>query len=234
MSQKPVKAFLQIPTVRLECGIGCLGHQTVHQVRISHCHGSHKYTSVYYRSAHRYQSLPSGKPCVFLLEREVEGINCNHCMKLMSIFGEIGICYTRKRTLDFSDAIYLNIAEVCIYILCSYNWVIFERERKTLFKNKLNAHVKLRFERVCLQPGLVTADSYLPPTKLREGNILTGVCHSVQGEWVYLVPGPFWWGRGGCIYAWSQVPIGLGGYVQGVRGGYVGGWVYQGVGGQIY
>ena len=93
MSQKPVKAFLQIPRVRMECGIGCLGYQTVHQVRISHCHGSHKYTSVYYRSAHRYQSLPSGKPYVFLLEREVEGIDCNHCMKLMSILGEIGICY---------------------------------------------------------------------------------------------------------------------------------------------
>ena len=114
MSQKPVKAFLQMPTVRVECGIGCLGYQTVHQVRISHCHGSHKYTSVYYRSAHRYQSLPSGKPYVFLPERIVEGISCNHCMKLMSILGEIGICYTRKRTLDFSD-VYFIISEVYTY-----------------------------------------------------------------------------------------------------------------------
>ena len=53
----------------------------------------------------------------FLLEREVEGINCNHCMKLMSILGEIGICYTRKRTLDFLDALYFNIGEVCINIV---------------------------------------------------------------------------------------------------------------------
>ena len=132
MSQKPVKAFLQIPRVRMECGIGCLGYQTVHQVRISHCHGSHKYTSVYYRSAHRYQSLPSGKPYVFLLEQEMEGINCNHCMKLMSILGEIGICYTRKRTLDFLDALYFNIGEVCIHFVFSQLGHLWKREKNII------------------------------------------------------------------------------------------------------
>ena len=34
---------------------------------------------------------------------------------------------------------------------------------------------------------------YRPPTKLREGNVFTGVCHSVHGGrgTVYLIPGPF-------------------------------------------
>ena len=31
---------------------------------------------------------------------------------------------------------------------------------------------------------------YRPPTKLREGNVFTGVCHSVHRE-VCLIPGPF-------------------------------------------
>ena len=76
---------------------------------------------------------------------------------------------------------------------------------------------------------------YRPSTKLGEGNVFTGVCHSVRGwvgrgylgyqvpsrGWVSLVPRPFWgylWyqvpSRDG--YAWSQVPSGGDGYVHGV------------------
>ena len=78
--------------------------------------------------------------------------------------------------------------------------------------------------------------SYHIPTKLREGNVFMGVCHSVHGVGVggyarfqvpsgggglCLVSGLFWGGvvmsgpksllRGGG-YAWSQVPSGGGGY----------------------
>ena len=59
-----------------------------------------------------------------------------------------------------------------------------------------------------------------PPTKLRKGNVFTGICLSTGGGylwsyvpsgrgWVGLVSGVFWGG-----YAWYQVPSG-GGYVQG-------------------
>ena len=56
---------------------------------------------------------------------------------------------------------------------------------------------------------------FLPPTnKLMEGNVFTGVRHSVHGwgggQWVFLVPGPFW--MEGSEYAWSQVPSGRSGY----------------------
>ena len=56
---------------------------------------------------------------------------------------------------------------------------------------------------------------YRPPTKLREGNVFTCVCHSVHA------------GVGG--YAWSQVPLqGVGEYTQ-RKGGYAWeGWVNQG------
>ena len=34
----------------------------------------------------------------------------------------------------------------------------------------------------------------LPPTnEVWEGNVFTGICHSVQGWCACLVPGPFWW-----------------------------------------
>ena len=121
MSQKPVKVFLQIPTVRMERGIGCLGYQTVHQVCISHWHGSHKYTSVLLSVTPQVPNLTIWKA---ILKRKVEGVSCNHCMKLMSILGEIEISYTRNPTLDFFDAIYtLNICKVCMSGGFLYNFV---------------------------------------------------------------------------------------------------------------
>ena len=63
---------------------------------------------------------------------------------------------------------------------------------------------------------------YRPPTKLGEGIIFTGICHSVQG--VPGVPGHFWgggnaWFRvpfwGSVCLAWSQVLFwGWGGYAR--------------------
>ena len=41
-----------------------------------------------------------------ILERNMEGISCSHCVKMMSILGEIKISYTRNRTLYFVDSIY--------------------------------------------------------------------------------------------------------------------------------
>ena len=87
-------------------------------------------------------------------------------------------------------------------------------------------------------------DIYNLPTKLWEGNVFTGDCHSVQGC-ACLVPGPFWGG-----YDWSYVPsgdvhtsshvlfkgwvsldlvlfLGLGGGIP--RGGYTKGWVCPGL-----
>ena len=97
--------------------------------------------------------------------------------------------------------------------------------------------------------------NYLPPTKLRKGNVITDVCYVVQGRggyawswvpsggWVCLVPGPFWGLPGprsfqGVGYAWSQVPLagssGVVGWVyqrgqvyQRGRGEYTGEWVYH-------
>ena len=52
---------------------------------------------------------------------------------------------------------------------------------------------------------------YCPLTKLREGNVFTGVLSvilSTAGWWVCLVPGPFWGWVGG--YAWFQIPSRVG------------------------
>ena len=58
-------------------------------------------------------------------------------------------------------------------------------------------------------------DNYHPQTKLREGNTLASVCHSVQGrgDRVSLVPGPILVPSpmsfaGGVWYLWSQVLFG--------------------------
>ena len=48
---------------------------------------------------------------------------------------------------------------------------------------------------------------YHPPTKLREGNVFTPACHSVQREGVYDVIY--------CLAAWSHVPSGGGSPCQG-------------------
>ena len=51
----------------------------------------------------------------------------------------------------------------------------------------LNEHHYVFLKKLC-QVGLF----YCPPTKLGEGNVFTGVCHSVHRGWISVVPGPFW------------------------------------------